>query len=629
MSGCVSYDNCSWISIYKQYTICKPGNYILKNDIEGRIYIKANNVQLNMNGRKIIPFNNHNNCKKRYSHGIAVANVKNIRIFNGSVVCGHKDGILICKSFDVELSDISINNCCDIGALFINVQNLLINKVSIAKCNRALVLYKCKSVKLGCGFITNNRNTCTNLIGIEECDTIDINDYQICNNIKCIDKIISDRFSKSHALVSIFNSKNINIIDTKINSNKRINNNSRLECLGLYLSDNCNIKRCETNSNYAKSGVLIGISVAECGHVYIYDSKANENKLMINAFCDENNEDNENNDENNDENNYLYGFSIVETEGSRIESCDAHNNQSNHITRGMNIENYSNFNSDVKISNSTCNKNYGKESAIGIAAFLINNIFINKCQCDENYSEANTFKMNDLIINGISAGIWIGRSCSTTIVDSSCNNNKNINGNALGMCLDFFALPDETVVPGPSNIQINNCICSNNKSVNELGIGIITLGSIQFKKTRNIKIKLAQCSDNSHYGFSCVTTDNLVYDECKADSNLLAGFNFGGMCSNIGIKWCVAAANGIGFKITGVSKGYFEGNQALGNVSTGFDHSVTPLNSTFVGNHADKNTPNYNITGGTIDLFKLDLATGVYNNVYGNTDITKWSNIEI
>lgn len=599
--------NPDWISINESTKIYRSGNYILTRDIVGRIVIKANNVQLNMNGKTIIPCKCHN-------QGIVAICVKKLRIFNGCITGAKKYGIHIFNCTDVKIKNLLFTKCCHIAALIVDTSGLNIEYFTANDCNRGLVLYKCSTVKMKYGTFEKCDNRDCNLIGIEDCDTIFIKGYQIHNNNKCLNEMIDINDNEKNGLFTIQKSKNVNMFNCQFNSNKKTNNNSQLICICITESDNCSLINCETNFNEAEYGYLVGIGAYDCGHIYLLNCKSNDNLLYGETG----------------KGGFLHGFLLCSVETCVMRRCDANGNTSNYITTGVTIKNLDGLKGEARIVESTFNSNYGMETAAGILAFLVNNIYIDRCQCDHNESKLEKWLTMNLNIESFAAGIWIGRVNSVNVYNSTCNSNVSIFGNGIGMCFDFLTLHDDKIdFFGPSNIKVNNCFANNNKSTNKLGIGISIEGLLKFKKTRNVRIKETQCSDNSHHGYLCSTSNNVVFENCKADNNLASGFHYIGICFNICTLRCMSKNNNIGYYITGINRGYFEDNQALGNITFGFKHTNRTLDSTFIGNYADSNNTNYSITGGIIDLFKLDHTTGIYTNISGNDTLTKWSNIEV
>ena len=602
-----SHNNLDWIPINESTKIYKPGNYILTSDIIGRIIVKADNVQINMNGKKIEPRVCHN-------QGIVAINIKKLNIFNGCIMNAKKHGLYIYNCSDVRIDRLSFIKCEYIASLVVSTFGLNIEHFSADECNRALVLYKCSTVKIENGTFEKCVNNIQNIVGIEECDTVFIKNIQMHNNNKCLINDNETYYESENGLFAIQKSKNISLSNCQMNSNSRTNNNSQLVVICITDSDNCSIINCETNCNEAEYGYLVGLGTYNCGHIYILNCKSNDNFLYGDTG----------------KGGFLHGFLICGTESCIMRRCDANGNTSNYITTGIMAKNINDFKGEIRIVESTFNGNYGMETGAGISAFLVDNIYIDRCQCDKNESKIERWLTMNLNIEGFAAGIWIGRVKSVNVYDSTCNNNVSIFGNAAGMFFDFLTIHNgEFAIPGPSNIKVINCFANNNKSDNKLGIGISLEGISRFKKTRNIRIKESQCSDNSHHGYLCSTSDNVVFENCKADNNLSSGFHFNGHCSNICTIKCMSKNNNIGYFITVINGGYFEDNQAIGNNTFGFNHPNEPLNTTFVGNYADSNNKNYNIMGGIVDIFRLDRSSGSYVNISGNNNLTKWSNIKI
>jgi hypothetical protein len=125
------------------------------------------------------------------------------------------------------------------------------------------------------------------------------------------------------------------------------------------------------------------------------------------------------------------------------------------------------------------------------------------------------------------------------------------------------------------------------------------------------KVIGSQVHGNDNSGVRLINTNTTIaIIECLAMENDNAGFDFDGGSTD---SCCLV-----------------QDCRAIGNGGTGFFHGASLLETTFIGNEAQCNNPNYDIIGGTIGLQRLSWFDGSLAIISGNADLgARFTNITI
>ncbi len=235
------------------YEITSSGSYYIANDLTVKgtiatsptfIKISASNVSLNLNSQNII-FDTASAQTDCIAIEVA-ASLSNVSIFNGTITGIKGTGIKIGSGCSfVEVKDMLIQKCDNVGMTFDTANNVNIENVTITGCSGESTT---TSIATAAKFAT-----CTN---------VSIKKSNFNNNISTLTPSTTDPATDLEDTISLYitNSTGITIEDCNANSNKGGT------CYGLRLtgSKGCAILNCNFIGNEGQQGIAYGCSLESC-----------------------------------------------------------------------------------------------------------------------------------------------------------------------------------------------------------------------------------------------------------------------------------------------------------------------------------------------------------------------------
>lgn len=631
--------NCTPIPISASATIKDPGVYCLTQDIKGSITLEANDIELNLNGHRVdgggAPYAIHS-----FQH-------KNLTVKNGAVING--GGLAI--GFSV----------CD---------GVSIENIDVYESDRALLLWACINSEVNSLSAFNNFNTQNGIVQVDSCDTVDLFNVKVCNNIKNpeppfpTETLLPD--APGIGLLVVNNSSNVNLTSCLVNNNERQNNVGIFAPLFVNFSENVTIVNTQVNENTTLSTVVddkgfAPIHARSSTNLVIDGCQANGNRVdQSQSFA-----------------RLIY---ILGTTDVEVKNCQVNDN----VVGAFLPVNATPVSNDL----------IGIFLGSGVGVDPQSNGIISHCQvCRNQIVEAGSGRVSfDAMGSLIGIGI-IGDSTVDTNLNRTAVSYCQVDSNRIESDGDFqpcAGILAQSVV----DVTIDHCEAVDNKG-GDSAYGIASLSTLSSVSPFDIafcrRIAISNCSAhkmsarNFATGFylgglafqpfnSCATTDSFIIDSqadfnvadlgvgfafqntrgcsvarCEADNNSSAGFfagflfddnvtgDFFGQNTNLSISHSSAKENGgdgfhIGDGFLSVTAfSLIENCIAIANDGFGFFDNpiffIPTAENVYLSNYTKSNGAGDYFSTGSGPFQVFSLLNGVYTWVSGDTTLTALTNI--
>lgn len=344
-------------SATNMYTIQQSGKYYLGSSLEASpsgtnrrvIKIAVSNVVLDLNGMTITQA--HNNSQSGLNAIDIASNLSNITIMNGFINNVSDVGINVASGCNnIRLLNVGISNCDGGGAQFDTANIVLLDKVSITKCNgtgtstkvssSAIGLYMttCSSVKIdNCNFDGNQASGSRNGYGgyILTCTNVKISNSSFSSNkgnsgrgltlaTNCVSCTIDNCTFSNNQGTSGAGDGCVGTGQAFIYKNcKFLNNTGTVNASGLNVNTiiSCVLENCELNyNNTTTGGSAFGLLIINGRGTVV--KKCTVSRTNSTAAA-------------------AYGIALLSTQGHIIDSCTCSKNTttSSGTTYGIYVEN--------------------------------------------------------------------------------------------------------------------------------------------------------------------------------------------------------------------------------------------------------------------------------------------------
>lgn len=585
---------------------------------------------------------------------IAASNVTldlNSHLVNGE---GAPAAISTSGFANVSIKNGAVTNPGSLAIQVTNESGFVLDNVQVFGSNQAFVMTGCNTSDVNSLSAYNNSNVSGPVVLIDNSDSIDLFDVEVNNNTKALAASVGTT-DPAIGILAVNNSSNVTLTDCTTNHNTQTNDNNRFAPLVSLFSESVSFIHCTSNSNNFPVNDFLGfapIHVRASIDTKIEGCQVNQNTILSTDH-------------------FLRGIYLTDSPRNVIKNCQINDNNAALLAvsgigldtdvKGIFVFAASAPFNDTIIAQCQCSGNFvtdggtrtlsdGFGQAIGITlesnsgtSGFEDRTVIDSCQLNDNTMVSQATEQ-------LAAGLLINR-CIDVVVSNNTFNGNNGGSEAYGILV--FGNEDATPSNNPARkISIIDCT-ANDTLARDLAIGIFLGGFLDSStgirtSTQNSEIVDSQALRNiagtNGFGIALQNTNDCTIEACLADGNSSTGifagstgslFNNdpGPLNSNNVIINTTSRGNGAnGFALTadGTNDNFLiQDNFAIANTVAGFRHNQTVLTSAFIGNYARKNALDYVFSGGTLQIHSLSLATGLYTPLFGDTTLTKLTNLTI